>query len=273
MAVIVTVLMAGFCSGVLASVLGVGGAVITTPLIRALGASPIAAVGSTVPAILPGAVSGSLRYQREGYIMWPLALTCGLSGMAFAVAGGWIADIVDARYLMVFTAVLVMWSGASLLRERRRALLTTDDLEVAVAPGEAEPPGPVDTPAARPGLHPAAVGLGMVAGFLAGLLGVGGGIVLTPGLSLGLKLPMKHAIATSLVAVSMMSVTSLITHLYLGHIDWRFALPLAIGIVPGARVGARFTVGASEQQVRLVAGVLLIAIATVYLVSELAALG
>ena len=114
--------------------------------------------------------------------------------------------------------------------------------------------------------------LGALVGFLAGLLGIGGGVVLTPGLSLGLKLPMKHAIATSLVAVSMMSVTALITHIALGHVDWRFALPLAIGIVPGARVGAHLTVGSSEAQVRLVAGSLLVAIACIYLARELAGL-
>lgn len=54
----------GVASGVLASLVGIGGAVVTTPLIRFLGATPISAVGSTVPAILPGALSGSLRYQR-----------------------------------------------------------------------------------------------------------------------------------------------------------------------------------------------------------------
>jgi uncharacterized membrane protein YfcA len=225
-----------------------------------------------VPAILPGSISGSLRYQREGYILWPLAITCGVSGMAFAAFGAWVAGQVDARWLMVLTALLVMWSGASLLRARRRSMLATDDLEAAVADDEAEPPGPIEGPGAAPGVHLGAVGLGVIAGFLAGLLGVGGGIILTPGLSLGLKLPMKHAIATALVAVSMMSVTSLATHIYLGHIDWRFALPLAIGIVPGARVGAHFTVGASEMQVRLIAGSLLIAIATIYLIRELVGL-
>ncbi len=53
----------GFVSGVLAGMFGIGGAVITTPSIRALGATPIHAVGSTVPAILPGSISGAYRYS------------------------------------------------------------------------------------------------------------------------------------------------------------------------------------------------------------------
>lgn len=248
------VLVAGFASGILASVLGVGGAVITTPFIRFLGATPIAAVGSTVPAILPGALAGCWRYHREGYIRWPIALTCGASGMAFAVLGGWVAGEVDARWLMVATALLVLWSGGALLRDAGRTpSVTPHDLvaEPNVAPG-------------------VLIGLGVLAGFLAGLLGIGGGLVLTPGMTMLVRLPVKQAIATSLAAVAMMSVTALITHIALGHVDWRFALPLAIGIIPGARVGAHLTVGATEHTMRLVAGGLLVAIAAIYLTRELA---
>ena len=278
------VVVAGFLSGVLAAVLGIGGAVITTPFIRFLGATPIAAVGSTVPAILPGAISGSLRYHREGYIVWRTAFLCGGSGMAFAVLGGWVADIVDARWLMVLTALLVLWSGASLLRSGRAATAaatadpdgSADELPADPQPGVsvADRVGSdaVAPPAAQRGGTAAMVGLGVVAGFLAGLLGVGGGLILTPGLTLGLRLPVKHAIATSLAAVAMMSTTALATHIALGHIDWRFAVPLAVGIVPGARVGSRVTVGASEQTMRTSSGALLVLVAMVYLGTELARL-
>lgn len=260
--VTVAVTAAGFVSGVLASLLGVGGAVLTTPFIRFLGATPIAAVGSTVPAILPGALAGSLRYHREGYIVWPVALTCGLSGICLAAVGAWVAGLVDARWLMVVTALLVLWSGATLLRSTR----SPDDGSSSDEPGPttASPPSP---PRTRPTLL---VGLGVTAGFLAGLLGIGGGLVLTPGLAVIARLPVKRAIATSLVAVAMMSVTAMTAHIALGHVDWHYALPLALGIVPGARLGARVTVGASERTMQRVCGVLLVVLALVYLGRELA---
>lgn len=113
------------------------------------------------------------------------------------------------------------------------------------------------------------IALGMGGGFLAGLLGIGGGLILTPGFSLGLRLPVKNTIATALATVAMMSTTAVITHIALGHVDWRFALPLAIGIIPGARVGASITIGTSEQRMRLVSGGLLTVMALVYLMSEL----
>ena len=60
--------------------------------------------------------------------------------------------------------------------------------------------------------------LGVAAGFLAGLLGIGGGLVLTPGLTVLARLPVRVAIATSLTAVAMMSTTALATHIALGHV-------------------------------------------------------
>ncbi|WP_334142139.1 TSUP family transporter, partial [Rhabdothermincola sp.] len=60
----------GVSAGVLSGMLGIGGAVITTPGIRVLGATPLEAVGSTVPAILPSALSGTWRYARAGMVDW-----------------------------------------------------------------------------------------------------------------------------------------------------------------------------------------------------------
>lgn len=242
------VVLGGFLSGLLATLAGVGGAVITTPFIRVLGATPLAAVGSTVPAILPGALTGVVRYEHAGLVRREIALTAGLAGMLSAVVGGWVADVVDARYLMVLTAVLVLWSGVSLVRGSRDATV--------------EPTG-VDPP------RTLIIALGLTAGLLAGLLGVGGGIVLTPGLTLVARLPVKQAIATSLGAVAMMSVASLTTHIVLGHVDWSFAIPLAIGVVPGALTGARVTVRAPDHLVRLWCGILLTAVAVLYMGREI----
>lgn len=272
------VLIAGFLSGILASLLGVGGAVLTTPVIRFLGATPIAAVGSTVPAILPGAIAGALRYRKEGYLNERSAVICGFSGMAFAAVGAWVADVVDARWLMILTALLVTWSGLQLARsaflsshaEAAEDLAANGQEVVEAAEGRAR--GGHSSELDEDPSVPRLVILGVSAGFLAGLLGVGGGILLTPGLTMFVKLAPKKAIATSLAAVAMMSSTALVTHIALGHVDWTFALPLALGIVPGARVGARITIASSDRQVRLTAGLAFLVIGCGYLLREVASL-
>ena len=62
--------MVGVGSGVLSGMFGIGGAVASTPAIRVLGATPLEAVGSTIPSILPSAISGGFRYRREQLVQW-----------------------------------------------------------------------------------------------------------------------------------------------------------------------------------------------------------
>jgi uncharacterized membrane protein YfcA len=262
-AIVVAAVAVGFGSGVLSGMLGIGGAVVSTPAVRVLGATPIEAVGSTVPAILPGAVVGVWRYHRAGLVDWRVGLWCGASGSAAAVAGAVVASsLPEPRWLMVATAALMGASGWSVARSGRRA--GRPDPEHAAVPGGV--PAGADPP------WGALVAMGAVAGFVAGLLGVGGGIVLLPAFTAVLHLPVRRAVAASLVAVALFSVPALVTHTINGNIDWLLAVPLMVGVVPGARLGSRFTVGASDRTVRLVFGVFIGAVAVVYGVAEMAGL-
>lgn len=81
----------------------------------------------------------------------------------------------------------------------------------------------------------AAVGLG--AGFLSGLFGVGGGILIVPALVMVVKMDQRLAHGTSLAAVLPISLASLVGFWTQGHIDWPVALFLAVGAVCGAVLG------------------------------------
>lgn len=274
LAVVLATLAVGVAAGMLSALLGIGGAVVTTPAVRVLGATPIEAVGSTVPAILPGAISGAFRYAREGLVDWSLATTLGISGAVFALAGAWTSSLVDGRLLMVLTAVLMLWSGVSVFRGADRARVEAAAVEARAASPEhgAAPAMPeLDDEVRRwPWWQLGVVGAG--SGFVAGLLGVGGGIVMVPAMAGPLGVPMKKAVASSLVAVAIFSVPALITHMALGHVDWTYALPLMLGVVPGAQLGARLTIGASERTVRRLFGALVVVLAVLYGGTELAAL-
>ncbi len=278
---VVLVVLVGFGSGVLSGMLGVGGAVVTTPGIRVLGASPLIAVGSTVPAILPGAVSGAWRYQRTRLVDWRIGLVCGATGSVLAYAGARLAGHVDGHVLMLITAALGIWSGVSVFRAGARvgagvgagagagAGAVSGAVSGAVGADAAD--GAAHLAVAEPGVVALAL-VGAVAGFVAGLLGVGGGAFMVPLFTGVLRVPMKRAVASSLVAVAIFSVPALLTHWYYQHIDWRYALLLAVGVVPGARLGARITVAASERLVRRGFGLFLVGLAGTYAVGELLAL-
>jgi uncharacterized membrane protein YfcA len=74
------------------------------------------------------------------------------------------------------------------------------------------------------------------------------------------------------VCVGIFAVPGMITHAFLGDIDWRFALLLCVGVIPGARIGAVLAIRAERQRLRLVVALFLGTIAVIYLVGEVNAL-
>jgi uncharacterized membrane protein YfcA len=87
-------------------------------------------------------------------------------------------------------------------------------------------------------LAPIAV-VGLLAGFLAGLFGVGGGILIVPGLVIAAHMSQRLAHGTSLAAVVPISIASVLSYAAHGNVDWNVALWLAIGAVAGAVIGTR----------------------------------
>jgi uncharacterized protein len=257
-------LLLGFATGVLSALFGIGGAIVSNPGLRALGAAPLVAVGTTLPSILPGAISGTLRYRREGLIDWRLITPAAAAGLLAVVGGSLLSHAVPGggHLLLLLIAVLLAFTA----------------WRTAVTPPAppAEPPAEEAVTGPDPGLTPRrrwlAAGIGLVAGLLSGLLGIGGGVVMVPAFTELLGLPLKSAIATSLVCVGIFGVPATITHAFLGDIDWRLAVLLTIGVVPGARVGASLTIRTAERRLRLAVGVFLALVALVYFVTETRAL-
>jgi len=256
-------LLLGVATGMLSGAFGVGGAVISTPGIRVLGASALVAIGTTLPSILPSAASGTARYVREDLVVWRAVVLTAPIGVAASVAGSLLSRVVpgDGHLLQIATAGLL---GLTAWRMGRGARVRPDI--PTAAPAEPEPPSPAPVSP----MSYAVVGL--LAGLLSGLLGIGGGVVMVPAFNQVARMPLKQAIATSLVCVGLFAVPGTITHAAIGNIDWRFALLLAIGVVPGARIGAAAAIRATDRRLRLAVAAFLGAVAVIYAVGEVVAL-
>lgn len=81
--------------------------------------------------------------------------------------------------------------------------------------------------------------VGLAAGLLSGVFGVGGGILVVPALVLFVKMDQRIAHGTSLAAVLPISAASLVTYWVQDHVDWPVAAWLAIGAVAGALLGTK----------------------------------
>ncbi len=237
-------ILSGLAAGLIAGAFGVGGAILSTPAVQVLlDAPPIVAVGTPLPVIFPTALSGSVAYHRAGQIDWRAVRWLAAPGSGFAALGALATVAVNPHALLLATAVLIAWQAVRVVR------------------------GTVGPPGATPKSSPRAWALaatGSVAGFASGLLGIGGGVVMVPVMHGVLGMPLKRTLGTSLVAIAFMVVPGTIVHAALDHIDWEIFLWLTIGVIPGAAIGSRWTIRATERTLRLVVGAFLIAVAAAY---------
>src|SRR5689334_22636753 len=235
---------------------GIGGAVITTPGIRVLGATTFEAIGSTLPSILPSSISGSLRYNREHLIRGRIVLLASVFGVPASVLGSRLSRAVpgNGHWLMIATAVLVGFT----------AYRTAFPVE--------RPDGTIGTADNLRDEWWTLGVIGFAAGMLSGLLGIGGGILMVPAFSAWVGLPLKETIATSLACVGVFAVPGTITHAVQGDINWSYAIALAIGVIPGAQIGAHFTIASDDRTLRYTVGTALGIIAIIYAAGEVSAL-
>lgn len=107
----------------------------------------------------------------------------------------------------------------------------------------------------------AAGALGLVAGVLAGLFGVGGGILFVPTLALVLGLTQLHAEATSLLAILPTAAAGVWRQRAYGNVRWRPALILGVAAIAGVEGGVQIAEALPEHALRRLFGVLVLAIA------------
>jgi uncharacterized membrane protein YfcA len=213
-----------------------------------------------------------LRYTREGLVDWRVVSVTVPAGIAASVGGALLVREVpgDGHLLMVFTSLLLGFSAYRMARNPAAAIpaqsVAAAEAASAATTEASDSYGRSDPPPAL------LVGIGLVAGLLSGLLGVGGGVVMVPAFTELARIPLKTAIATSLACVGFFAVPGTITHALLGGIDWRVAFALGIGVIPGARLGAALAIRATDRGLRLAVAVFLGAVAALYFAGELSAL-
>lgn len=232
----------GIAAGFLSGLFGVGGGILMVPaMVLLLGMEQRRAHGTSLTAILPIAVSGTIGYSVEGSVDWPVAawLTLGAAGLG-AVIGTHLLHVLPRRALAYGFAGLLVATAV------RMALDTSD------AGG-------------RAGLTLATVlvlvAIGVVTGILAGLLGVGGGIVVVPVLVVGLGLPAAVAKGTSLAMVVPTSLVGTWRNVRARNTELVTAAVMGMAGLASSFAATKVSVGLDETLSNRLFGALLLVVA------------
>ena len=224
----------GILVGLLGALLGIGGGMVIVPLlVFAWNYEPQLAIGTSVLVVLLNAVSGTWGYIRQKKVCVDAALKFAVATVPGAFLGSYAAEYLQGRlFYLVFGAFFVL-AAINMYRK---------------ANNEAAGKTAGEVPAVYNWKLGVLCSVGV--GFLASILGIGGGIVHVPFMVYVLNFPVHVAIATSTCILAVSSLAGLVSHAMLGHIVWTSGL--AIGA--GAFVGAQGDVALAQ---RLQSGILM----------------
>ena len=204
-------------AGVLAGLTGGGGGMLFVPVLVFAGLPPVQAIATSNVGILITSISGTISNARAHEMPWRRVLLIGIPAVLLAPLGAFVAMRLPATALLLSFAVLNIANAVLSGRRIRGA----------------------DGVSARRG-DPARIAVtGGSGGFLAGLFGIGGGLVVVPLQILWLRTPIKVAARVSLAVIVLSSASAILGHaLQDGGIRWGTGLVLGVGGLLGAPIGA-----------------------------------
>jgi len=237
----------GLVAGFTGSLVGLGGGTLIVPGLTLLFGVPMkTAVACSMVAVVANSVAGSTVHLRTGIVNIRLALALGTTTTLGALMGGLIAVQIDPRWQYGLFAVVALYMVYAM--KPRTASGTSPGESATTLRSEFYDPAlgqPVQY-----GVRHLPVGLvsTILAGNVAALLGIGGGMVNVPIMSQILGVPIKAAVGTSILMNGLTGATAAIV--YYGHnlIVPTLAIPVAAGAAVGAQVASRL-VGVAKGSV------------------------
>jgi uncharacterized protein len=230
----------GLFAGILAGFLGIGGGTVLVPLLVALNYAPVQAVATSGLSIVITALSGSIQNWRMGYLSLSQVAGIGFPAVITAQIGAYLAGIFPPYLLLVFFGLL-LWLNIYLLEVRKH--LTAKKVEETQGENAQSPITNHQLPNNSNILfNPtfAKIATGSAAGLLAGLFGVGGGVIMVPLQILLLGETIKTAIQTSLGVIVITAISATAGHAARGNVLWVVGLILGGGGLLGAQISTRF---------------------------------
>ena len=210
--------------GLVLGTLGGGGSILTVPiLVYVAGYDPKEAIGMSLAVVGVTSAVGAIGHRHLGNVRLRRAAIFAAAGVVGTLAGTRLATLVTGTVQLALFAVVMLLAAGFMLR------------------GSREPAGTgTATAAGPPRRHFLLTALdGLVIGVLTGLVGVGGGFLIVPALVVLGRLPMRHAVGTSLAVIAINALAGFVGYLDQITVDWGFMAGFTACAVAGILAGSR----------------------------------
>lgn len=243
MLIIVISLIIGFIAAFVGSLVGLGGGIVLVPAMLFLydnveafaWATPQTIVGISLITMIFTGMSSTLAYYKLKRVDIKTGLIFLIGSLPGSVLGSWMNTKMDLDSFSLYFGILMIIIFFMMLIDREKLkknkpLEITDKTRTFIIDNE--------TFQYNVTLLPAFF-LSFAVGILSALFGIGGGTIAVPAMILIFGVPVQVAIGTSMFMIFFISIISSTTHIFLGHIVWKYVLFFIIGSYIGGTVGAR----------------------------------
>ena len=258
--------------GFLSGVFGVGGGFLMTPLLMFIGIPPAVAVGTQASQILASSLSGVMAQMRRGNVDFRMGMVLVAGGMLGSVLGVWLFGVlrrlghidlaISLAYVLFLGTVgtlMLVESAAAWFKVRRRGGAGFSKRHRHLWLHGL----PLKMRFHRSRLYISALmplGLGVIAGILVAIMGVGGGFLMVPAMIYLIGMPTQVVVGTSLLQITFVTAVTTFLHAVNNQtVDVVLALALIVGGVIGAQIGSSAGARLRGEQLRvLLAAIVLI---------------
>lgn len=252
-----------FCAGFLGALTGLGGGVVIVPFLTLVfGVDIRYAIGASLVSVIATSSGAASAYVKEGYTNLRIGMFLEVATTFGAILGAFVAVRISTGAIAIIFGMVLLYS--SFLSRRSQSEYSNHSSPDSLAT-RLKLNGTYPTPT---GLQPYLVrgvplgfGLMFLAGVLSGLLGIGSGALKVLAMDQIMQIPFKVSTTTSNFMIGVTAAASAGVYLNRGYIDPGLAMPVMLGVLSGALLGARVLVRAQVQLLRNIFSLVILVLA------------
>ncbi len=255
--------LGSFAAGVLGALTGLGGGLVIVPLLTLVfGVDIRYAIGASLVSVIATSSGAAAAFVREGYTNIRIGMVLEIATTVGALVGAFVAALVAPSAIAIVFGLVLLYSAYRSTRPRVEHVTTGPPDRWAA---RLRLNGTYPTPEGRQAYSvqgvPTGFSLMFVAGILSGLLGIGSGVVKVLAMDQAMHLPFKVSTTTSNFMIGVTAAASAGIYLSRGYIDPGLAMPVMLGVLAGAMLGARILAGAHTSVLRRIFNVVVVVMA------------
>jgi len=248
------VLAGAFLAGLIGSLTGLGGGVIIIPLLTlVLGVDIHYAIGASIISVIATSSGSAAAYVREGITNVRIGMFLEIATTVSAVIGAVVTVFIDPNYIAIIFGSILLLSSAMMIRKKvdRSDNDTSGRLAIFFKLNGSYP---TETGIKKYAVHNVGGGFLMmfIAGIVSGLLGIGSGALKVIAMDNIMRIPFKVSTTTSNFMMGVTAAASAVVYLHRGQIDPGIAMPVAVGVLLGATIGAKILMRVKADRLKVV---------------------